>query len=172
MLQVPSVRVERVLEEVVEEALHRHGGGTSYFDYLDEQLRRPEFFEALTDKVVKDFGHLPSIVVTGKFGEAYRVWHREGWLKYFSRRGAALLLFDGGLRHDPNIEMQPWALVGRRYVLLDDSFWMGRTRSAVATSLHMGGAHLLGTYVLYDGSTTPGISPDFALYTYRTEKGQ
>jgi hypothetical protein len=149
--------MERVLDGLVEECITRYGGGRAYFDQLDENVRTPFFFEALTETVDARYGHLPPLVVTGKFGEEYR-----DWLKKSGREWHTILLFQGSLRYD-NFVTVPGSL-REGYVFLDDSFYLGRTLAAVSTGLNRHGSRILSTHVIYDGSRYR--LPQAALYRY------
>jgi len=160
---VPTVRMERVLDGLVEEMVARHGGGRAYFDQLDEYVRGPLFFEALTETVDAMYGELPPVVVTGKFGEEYR-----SWLMKSGREWHTILVFDGGLRYNDLLAKVPGSL-RPGYVFLDDSFYLGRTLAAVSTGLNRHGSRVLSTHVIYDGSRYR--LPQAALYRYFDHHG-
>ena len=165
-----ALRVERVLAQIVDETLARFGGGATYFDRLDESLRRPEFFEALTDEVYALHDILPHIVVTGQFGKAYQKWLAGANHARWPLGVGDVLVLPGHLRHHPTWAMD--ALMGRHleptYTFLDDSYFRGRTYDAVRKALAAKGSYCHDIFVLYDGSHDPNVGYHVnALYTYR-----
>ena len=139
------------------------GGGNTYYDLLDERLRTPEVFQALHKLAQTHFPHAV-MIATGGFGHAFSNWARAA--KFESH----VVVLPGGLRHHPQCKIEAWRLMGRRYcVLLDDTLYEGRTRTAVEAALNRAGRALDGTFVAFEG---PRAAPDdqtFALFHARTD---
>jgi hypothetical protein len=164
-----------LLSQVVQELLDRYVGGIPFFDDLDATWRSPRGWpvvqELLTRALVlpasgsgfkpfeKTFpGATP--VSTGRFG-----------MFLHNAFGIPLLLVTGGLRTTapmddlwylrPRLDRGP----SRDLILLDDSFFSGKTRGLIRTELERQGGRLVHTYVIYDGNRQrdPEVT---ALYRY------
>ena len=85
--------------------------------------------------------------------------------------GIPLILVTGGLRTTAPMD-DLWYVrqklergASRDFILLDDSFYSGKTRGQIRTELERHGGRLVHTYVLYDGNRErdPEVT---ALYRY------
>ena len=80
-------------------------------------------------------------VVTGKTGIAY-----------FNYGFTTDLIVPGGLRKsNTRLDLSEYVKAGENYVLIDDSYFMGRTEAVIRKALSECGASLAGTLVFYDG---------------------
>lgn len=159
------LRVLRMLSDLVKKLLDEKGGGTEYFDALDEELRLPEYFALLTEFYLKKHPETPRIVVTGKFGSSYL-----GWAQRTVPELAETILWLPGVNRKSRMVSTPELpeVFNKTYSLLDDSFYAGRTALEVQRVLTENYARLDGTYVLYDGS--PEKRPlVYSLYRYHKE---
>jgi hypothetical protein len=146
-----------MIRDLVERMLEEHGGGEAYFDNLDSNLRNPWVFRALTESAWAMFG--PAlVVVSGKFGEAYRRWANAEFIR------DPVIVLSGGVRKGGAINAPEYVGgVKMSLVFIDDSYYQGRTYLAVREAL---GERVLGAFVAYDGSPEP--HPDvYSLYRWR-----
>ena len=141
-----------LIKRVVGETLATHGGGVKFFDSIDAawRLRRDcapvldEFFGRVLHEY---YGY--SVISTGRFG-VYA--HNSSRLKL---AGKHVVLVGGGLRTGApadDLEYIDAYVRNRDFVLLDDSYYSGTTRAAIARELARSGASLRETFVIYDGS--------------------
>lgn len=142
-----------MLEALVEEMVREHGGGTRFFDSLDHKLRTNAIACGLTVMANALFGP-KKVVVTGKFGERYAK-------KFYP----TLVL--PSLRGD-DWEVEVGDYVGD-YVLLDDSFYSGRTFQTADLIIGLGGGKLVGAVVAYDGSPVPWANV-YSMYRWRDRR--
>lgn len=163
------------MASVVKELEIRHGGGTAFFDALDERLREPYWYRALLLRYLDEYGMVqpvasgravtaergrPYFAVSGKFGEGFAGWLAGSeWGRYVH----PVTVFPGNLRHTvlPKLTVD---LTGRQYVFLDDSYYRGRTYGQIARRIAEAGGGVLGPLVLYDGSPEPAKVPSFWRY--------
>lgn len=144
--------------------LATHGGGSAYFNALDELIRTPAYFELVYQRLVADYPRIRRYVLTGAFGDAFDSWLKD---RDHSYRAITPLVLPGGLRKLPPNTPFPkldW-LDGREYLFVDDSLWGARTFRTAQRIVRTFGGELNEGLVIYDGSAgTPGIR---ALYSYR-----
>jgi hypothetical protein len=179
------VETEQALAGTVAELTARHGGGTPFFDALDERMRDPRYFDALVDRALTEFPDrqyypedgVQRIVVSGKFGILFGAWFMTSqWTRVFPRPP---LVVKGDLRHNdlpPFIADQGWRLdenaarqYPMKYVFLDDSAFKFRTFNKIKEQLERAGGDLVGQVVLYDGSREPRRIPSF--YRWHPDEG-
>lgn len=127
----------------VNELLERFVGGEIFFDQLDDSIRASKEILAMLDHDVNI--RYPRgkyrYVVTGKTGIAY-----------FNYGFTADLIVPGGLRKsNTRLDLSEYVKSGENYVLIDDSYFMGRTEAVIRKALSECGASLAGTLVFYDG---------------------
>jgi hypothetical protein len=127
----------------VNELLEKFIGGEIFFDQLDDSVRTSkEILEAIYNDVKARYPHNKyKYVVTGKTGIAY-----------FNYGFTTDLIVPGGLRKsNTRLDLSEYVKAGENYVLIDDSYFMGRTEAVIRKALNECGASLAGTLVFYDG---------------------
>lgn len=127
----------------VNELLEKFVGGEIFFDQLDDSIRTSKEILAMLDHDVKiSYPHKwYKYVVTGKTG-----------LAYFNYGFTVDLIVPGGLRKsNTELDLSEYVKAGENYVLIDDSYFMGRTEAVIRKALNKYGASLAGTRVFYDG---------------------
>jgi hypothetical protein len=163
-----------LLDQIVQELLDRHVGGVPFFDHLDAAWRSPRGLpvvrELLARSLVQPYPDGPgpfektfpgaTAVSTGRFG-----------MFLHNAFGVPLLLVTGGLRTTAPMD-DLWYVrqklergSGRDFILLDDSFFSGRTRGLIREELERQGGRLVHTYVIYGGNREPDPAVT-ALYRY------
>ena len=127
----------------VNELLEKFIGGEIFFDQLDDSVRTSKEILATIDNDVK-IKYLYDkykYIVTGKTGIAY-----------FNYGFTVDLIVPGGLRKsNRQLDLSEYVKHGENYVLIDDSYFMGRTEAVIRKALSSCGANLVGTFVFYDG---------------------
>jgi len=132
------------LNEIVREMLEKHEGGKEFFNNLDPALQDKEIVGELWKKIP---GAL--IITTGSFGRFF-----SNWLTYHNIVSPVFVM-DGGIRDGkPLTDLSPFKMeiFRRPFVIVDDSYYSGRTSRAIRKQLEELGATYNGTYVIYDGS--------------------
>ena len=127
----------------VNELLEKFIGGEIFFDQLDDSVRTSkEILEAIYNDVKARYPHNKyKYVVTGKTGIAH-----------FNYGFTTDLIVPGGLRKsNTRLDLSEYVKAGENYVLIDDSYFMGRTEAVIRKALNECGASLAGTLVFYDG---------------------
>ena len=127
----------------VNELLEKFIGGEIFFDQLDDSIGTSKEILAMLDHDVKiSYPHDKyKYVVTGKTG-----------LSYFNYGFTVDLIVPGGLRKsNAELDLSEYVKAGENYVLIDDSYFMGRTEAVIRKALNKCGASLAGTLVFYDG---------------------
>lgn len=127
----------------VNELLEKFIGGEIFFDQLDDSVRTSKEILAMLDHDVKiRYPHGKyRYVVTGKTGIAY-----------FNYGFTTDLIVPGSLRKsNTRLDLSEYVKAGENYVLIDDSYFMGRTEAVIRNALNECGASLAGTLVFYDG---------------------
>lgn len=139
------------LEQLVEDMVREHGGGTRFFDSLDKKLRTNAITCALTVVANAMFGQKKT-VVSGRFGAEYGNQFFPCLVLPSLRRGDFTAF--------PQVEAEG------EYVFLDDSFYSGRTYDTARIIVSRGGGKIIGAVVAYDGSPKPWRSV-YSLYRWR-----
>lgn len=127
----------------VNELLEKFIGGEIFFDQLDDSVRTSKEILTTIDNDVKiKYPHDKyKYIVTGKTGIAY-----------FNYGFTVDLIVPGGLRKsNTQLDLSEYVKYGESYVLIDDSYFMGRTEAVIRKALSSCGANLVGTFVFYDG---------------------
>ena len=127
----------------VNELLEKFIGGEIFFDQLDDSVRTSKEILATIDNDVKiKYPHDKyKYIVTGETGIAY-----------FNYGFTVDLIVPGGLRKsNTQLDLSEYVKYGENYVLIDDSYFMGRTEAVIRKALSSCGANLVGTFVFYDG---------------------
>lgn len=144
------------ITEIVETTLAEFKEGQAFFSNLDSRFRNTDcctimLLCALT--VYKEY----NFIVTGEFGKSL----------YLTCPSIIKLRLPGNLRHTKKCDLS-WAkdyIAGKKFILLDDSFYSGRTRDVVAKELSTQGGVLVGTLVMYDGCKEKDLQVD-SFYRY------
>lgn len=157
------------LNEVVHRMLQKHTGGKEFFDNLDKSLQDElivvHLFNLIQKHMEKDFVNL---IVTGKFGRFFTNWLEfQGLLPFF-----CLYSVNGGLRNGNPIESLEYFkedIQGKHFIVVDDSFYSGRTVDTIVDHVKSLGGNYKGAYVIYDGSKDKR-SDVHSLYRYYESK--
>jgi hypothetical protein len=161
-------------DQIVQELLERHVGGIPFFDHLDATWRSPRGWPVVEELLARA-GLRPHPNITRPFEktwpEATAVATGRFGMFLHNAFGLKLLLVTGGLRTTAPMD-DLWYVQQRLdrgstrdFVLLDDSFFSGKTRGMIQAELQRQGGRLVHTYVIYDGNRErdPEVS---ALYRY------
>lgn len=166
--------MSELMDQIIQELLDRHVGGITFFDHLDATWRTPAGWpvvrELLGRALVQPYPSSPgpfektfpgaTPVSTGRFG-----------MFLANAFGVGLILVTGGLRTPAPMD-DLWYVrqklergLSQDFILLDDSFYSGKTRGLIRAELERQGGRLVHTYVIYDGSRErdPEVT---ALYRY------
>ena len=149
------------IDQIVQELLDLHVGGVTFFDHLDATWRTPAGWsvvrELLGRALVQQYssssgpfektfpGAIP--ISTGRFG-----------MYLTNAFGVDLILVTGGLRTTAPMDDLWWLRqkhergLSHDFILLDDSFYSGKTRGLIRAELERQGGRLVHTYTIYDGS--------------------
>lgn len=139
------------LNRMVEECLREHVGGEQFFDALDDKIRNDEdllghMLERVEQNEMFDF-----LIVSGTFGFLFQQFlQNEKRFDLWEK----LIVVSGGLRNGNEIEPF-WKIIPcnrKKFIFIDDSFFLGRTRDAIQLAIQNQGGQLEKTYVFYDGS--------------------
>lgn len=141
------------VEQLAETATKLYVDGTPFFDYLDDHLGDDLFLKMLSRDVIDEYGYMPALVTTGKFGEKYR--------KFLTAQLGELWVIDnlvvmpGDLRHIDIPVGSPRPRKGKDYLFLDNSIYKGRTLTKTLDWFLRHGAVISDCWVLYDGTLPP-----------------
>lgn len=127
----------------INELLEKFIGGEIFFDQLDSSVRTNKFILSAINHDVNLLFPCDKYkyVVTGKTGMAY--------INYGFK---ADLIVPGGLRKsNTTLDLSEYVKPGDNYVLIDDSYFMGRTEAVIRKAIERCGSKLTDTYVFYDG---------------------
>lgn len=149
------------------EILKRHPeGGEAFFNALDLMIRSDKnLLEDYIEWVSKYC--FPSMavgcVVTGSFGRVLASVYHDWLHKTFGQ----VIIVNGGIRSGNPVELPVFEVPKQRYVLLDDSYYSGKTVKTIEKELHIINpeTRIDRAFVIYDGSKNwdDGI---FAMYRY------
>ena len=135
-----------VMDELVEQILKEHKGGEKFFDNLDAAMRESNYFDMLLALIQEYHTHQP-LILSGTFGKLL--------FNYMRPSKFEAILFNGGLRKSnfPQIiKGMGVILQDEEFFFVDDSFYSGKTRDAIAGVLARCNSVISNTFVLYDGS--------------------
>ena len=129
----------------IDNLLEQYVGGTLFFDELDNKIRcNPEIMQMLLDVVDTEFPDA-KIITTGSFGIA---------LNYIFPDRVHIHL-DGGIRKDTSkvsiLHSITDKIKDQSFVILDDSFFSGRTAFTIGNEIERLGGTVLKIIVAYDG---------------------
>ena len=158
------------VEYIAECATAMYVDGTPFFDWLDDRLGHEHFLREMSDDVWRDYGYVPNLVVTGKWGEKYRKWSEYYLGKYWTENH--LVVMPGDLRHREVPEDAKVPVKGEDYVFLDNSMYKGRTYIKTLNWFLDHDADVTDARVLYDGTLPPHyiINNYQVKYYYRWHK--
>lgn len=151
------------LNEIVKEMLDNHGGGQTFFDNLDAEIRENnDLIRVFLDEYVYEYidtseDYPDTIIVSGRFGRALQQYGLEEELR--RELHIRLIVVNGGLRKGEPIDdfkefvnNYHMSMCHGNYIFIDDSFYSGKTRDVVKDKIESYNGTLLHTIVLYDGS--------------------
>lgn len=155
------------LLKIVDDLVAEFGGGSEYFDNLDRRIRLENGWvpRALMAMARTLWGRDVKFLLSGSSGYHWANWVIEGhWCNGGVRHGATITEFKRLSGIGPHL-MYPVdiAELPERLVLLDDSFYKGRTLDAVTAATR---GRVIGAVVAYDGAREPR-SNVFSLYRWR-----
>ena len=151
----------KTLNEIVKQMLDEHGGGSIFFDNLDEEIRSNENLlnNFMRDYIIDYLGNndIDGVIMSGRFG---RVATSSTYISYYCEEcvGCHFLLVNGGLRkgeevEDVNFDSHNYTQERKgRFLFVDDSFYSGKTRNKINEKLNEYNCEIVHTIVLYDGS--------------------
>lgn len=142
------------LNNKIVEILKKHPeGGEKFFDALDLKIRSDT--DILNDYIswVKSYyGHnaCVGVIVTGSFGRTLVSCYGKWLFSFFSD----LIIVNGGIRSSGIVDLPIVGTHTSAWVLLDDSYYSGKTMNAIEESLQAINpkAQILKAFVVYDGS--------------------
>lgn len=142
------------IDKIVKEMLETHIGGEVFFDHLDEAVRNNC---AIVDSLIESIPQLEDkkIILSGKFGKFFL-----SYLELLDIKTKKAILVRGGLRKsEDNSDILGILFDGcdeiyEEFIFIDDSYYSGKTRDAIAIQLSKLKSRIVDTYVVYDGSKT------------------
>ena len=156
------------INEIVKTMLQLHVGGKEFFENLDFAVRDPDIIQSLYNEIENFIQHRMHIyVVTGKFGMFFK-----NWIECYGADNDYVYGVNGGLRNGEPIEsLEPFKkdFEGADVIIIDDSFYSGRTVDTIIDHIMSLGANYKGTFVIYDGSKEKR-SDIHSLYRYYESK--
>ena len=135
------------LSLLVRIATKHYEDGTPFFDFVDQKIAHPTFFNYFRDRILDDGLRTDAILTSGKFGWAFSAY------AMFMPVLPQVLNFPGNLRHEPLRD--PWvdpSFVGKEFVFIDNSIYKGRTLGKIEEYVERWGGRINRAYVAYDGS--------------------
>lgn len=138
------------IDNLVELCLKEHTGGEIFFDAIDEKLRNDDtLLKMIIDEVLNNevFDY---IIVSGNFGNVFKNFIDIN-LKKLAKK---VIVVNGGLRKGEKIInfWEEYDIPMKKFIFIDDSFYLGRTRDKIEDAIKQHNGTLLSTYVFYDGS--------------------
>lgn len=129
------------IKKIVDNCIETYVGGKEFFDHLDDAIKHDKsLLIALLDLANT---HYPrkKLIASGEIGLCL---HNFGF--------SVDVLVNGHLRSSEKIiDISEFVKPGEEYVLIDDSYYSGRTSVAVKNALEELGCTLVGTCAIYDG---------------------
>lgn len=138
------------LNEKVAEILRQHPEGEPFFDALDAMIRGDQnILEAFMNFVYNKLDNRQyGVILSGNFGNA--IFSAYGLRLY--EDFSDVILVNGGIRKGETPIIFKDKLETTNYVFLDDSFYSGTTRNAIASVLGSLNGRIVKTFVIYDGA--------------------
>lgn len=155
----------------ITDILKRHpDGGETFFNALDLMLRSDksildDYVTWVTDLCEENMS--VGCILTGSFGRVLLSMYHKMLYANFGQ----VIIVNGGIRSGVPVELPVLNVPMKRYVLLDDSYYSGKTRGGIEKALQVINpeTRIDRTFVIYDGSHNweDGI---YAMYRYYNEK--
>jgi|GEM_PF-971481 len=149
----------KAINKIVKKCLLHHEGGIKFFNMLDENIRKDKNLFYHMINFINTFKiDYQGIIVSGKFGKEFFKYVKEQ--NYFKDKH--IICVNGGLRvvkpvvNLCNIDIK--LLNNKNFILIDDSFYSGKTRNVIKDTLNIYESELLHTFVFYDGSITKEVN--------------
>ena len=138
------------LNEKIAEILRQHPEGEPFFDALDAMIRGDQnILEAFMNFVYNKLDNRQyGVILSGNFGNA--IFSAYGLRLY--EDFSDVILVNGGIRKGETPIIFKDKLETTNYVFLDDSFYSGTTRNAIASVLGSLNGRIVKTFVIYDGA--------------------
>lgn len=162
------------LNEKIVEILRRHPeGGEKFFDALDFMIRGDkDILEDYIKWVSNYYGKSRmdiGIVLTGSFGRVVA----SRYLHWLYENFGNVLIVNGGIRSGSPVELPVTDIPLSSYILLDDSYYSGKTRKSIEAALKKlrPDANIGKTFVIYDGSKIRNTDV-LGMYRYYNKDGR
>lgn len=147
------------IDFIVKEMIEKHVGGETFFDNLDDEIRKNiNIIDELID-MIPDFKN-KNIIVSGSFGRVF-----FDYIKLISLYPNRIVWVNGGLRKGKSIQIDFSNHKNREFIFIDDSFYSGKTRDIIDCELYKYSSYISSTYVAYDGSKNKDDTVN-SLYRY------
>jgi hypothetical protein len=163
-----TIVVNNRVNEIVKEMLQKHVGGKEFFENLDLSVRNYDVVQSLYDLIEKVNGtNLVYFIVTGRFGIFF-----SNWIRYYGTESDILYIVNGGLREGEEIislELFKNDLNRQGFIIIDDSYYSGKTNNIIKQHVESLGGRYEGTFVVYDGSPEKSENVH-SLYRYYESK--
>ncbi len=140
------------MTDIVQEVSLKYKGGESYFNEIDERIKKDIYFLSFYFKYVYNQTHNP-IILSGEIGEKIIKFQ---YLKIIPL--VPILVVNGKLRKNNNITYIKFYPIDysfsdkTQFTMFDDSYYSGKTVNKVRKELNNIGCVLKNIYVFYDGS--------------------
>ena len=143
--------IDNKINNIVKEMLQKHIGGKEFFDNLDLAVRDKDIVQSLFDEIEKFTGFYQHLyIVSGEFGRFF-----ANWVECFGADIDIVYQVNGGLREgNPIQSLEPFKedINGQDFIIVDDSFYSGKTVETIREHVISLGGSYAGTFVIYDGS--------------------
>ena len=129
----------KLLDNTIQYLLDKYVEGQLYFTMLDKSIQH----KLIIDKLFSIAPENNTIIVSGGFGRFIKRNYPE----------KNILLLNGGLRYLKRISLEPIVnqIKKKDFILMDDSYYLGRTRNVIRAEIERLGGNFKYTYVVYDG---------------------
>jgi len=148
-----------LMNKIVIDLIEEHEGGEEFFNHLDKRLQDNSIIKSLITLHTGD----EKVIASGKFGLYLNAMYPQ----------FEIMLVNGGLRRGSIISLEPMrdVIQHNKFIFIDDSFFLGRTRDAIKKEIEKWGGSLFKTIVGYDGSKDKDNSVT-SLYRYYDHFGE
>jgi hypothetical protein len=152
---------------IVDSLVAEFGGGQDYFTALDKRILELNGWpvRALVDMARVLWDYDVKFVVSGAVGKHWANWTPEDtvWAPGGLRYGAPVQFWKISTATGTLLRKLDLAELPARMVLLDDSFYRGRTLDALNAASH---GRVIGAVTVYDGSSGKARPNVFSLYRW------
>lgn len=139
-------------QEIVSNCLNTYHGGDIFFDAIDQEIRINQKLLLQMLEKIKELEY-DAIIVSGSFGKTWEKFYYQT-VHSNSTNFKDLFIVNGSLREgqiqENNINID--TIKGKKFIFIDDSFYLGRTRDKIKAFIEKYQGIFLETYVFYDGS--------------------